>query len=187
MILESTMLSLQRPSNQAYTALHNTFWNKYNKGTSFPTLEGNSAHILENKNDLMALRKPEEEDRLTKLLRAHFSVFFSDRKPGVNGHVAYVSEHKISLFVGAVNVILAAAFLFGAIYNLFYVREPQKTLGLVTAYTVAFALSMALLTNARRAELFGACAAYAAVLVVFVSGNLGSNGGSGTQNGSGVG
>lgn len=180
MVLESTMLSLQRPSKQAYTALYNTFWNKYDKSTSFPTLEGNSANILEDKNDLMALRKLEQEDRLTKILRSHFSILFSARKPGLNGRVAYVSEKKISIFVGSVNVILAAAFLFGAIYNLFYVRDPRKTLGLITGYTVAFTLSMALLTNARRAELFGASAAYAAVLVVFVSGNLG---GSTSQNG----
>ena len=50
-------------------------------------------------------------------------------------------------------------------------RNPVK-LGLIAGYTVAFAMTIGLVTNARRAEIFGACAAYAAVLVVFVSGNL---------------
>ena len=67
-------------------------------------------------------------------------------------------------------------FLFGAIYNLYYVTNERGRLGLIAGYTVAFALCVGLLTNARRSEVFGACAAYAAVLVVFVSGNLGSGG-----------
>ena len=178
MILESTMLAMKRPSNQAYEALHNTFWNKSKERTrdgTFPMLEGNSANILEDKDDLVALRRPPEEDYLTKTLRKHFPVFFPARKPGVHGRVGYISEQKIQVFVGAVNILLAAAFLFGAIYNLYYVQDPHKTLGLITGYTVAFALSIGLITSARRAEIFGACAAYAAVLVVFVSGNLGNN------------
>lgn len=177
MVLESTMLSLQRPSNQAYKALYNTFWNKNEddpSNSSFPTLEGASAEVLENKNDLVALHRMADEDRLTKMLRKHFAIFFRARQPGIHGHVGYISDEKIQVFVGAVNILLAAAFLFGAIYNLYYVQDPNKTLGLITGYTTAFALSVGLLTNARRAEIFGACAAYAAVLVVFVSGNLGN-------------
>jgi hypothetical protein len=72
-------------------------------------------------------------------------------------------------------VLAAAALLFGAIYNLYYVSNEKVKLGLVTVYTVAFAVCVGLLTNARRPELFAACAAYAAVLVVFVSGGIGGN------------
>lgn len=71
---------------------------------------------------------------------------------------------------------MAAVLLFGAIYNLYYVKNEKGRLGLVGGYTVAFALCVGLLTNARRSEVFGACAAYAAVLVVFISGNLGTTG-----------
>ena len=46
-------------------------------------------------------------------------------------------------------------------------------------FTTLFAASVGILTNARRAEVFGATAAYAAVLVVFVSstggGGVGGN------------
>jgi hypothetical protein len=83
-----------------------------------------------------------------------------------------VSDHRIQLFVIVVNILLATVLLFGAIFNLYFVRESQKRLGLVAGYTIAFAVCVGLLTNARRPEIFGACAAYAAVLVVFVSGNL---------------
>ncbi len=75
------------------------------------------------------------------------------------------------MVVGDVNIVLAAAFFFRAIYNRYYVQEKRKNLGLITDYTTASTLCVGLLTNARRAENFGAFAAYAVVLVVYVSGN----------------
>jgi hypothetical protein len=46
-------------------------------------------------------------------------------------------------------------------------------LGLVALFTSLFGVIIGLLTNARRAELFASTAAYTAVLVVYVSANLG--------------
>lgn len=46
---------------------------------------------------------------------------------------------------------------------------------MIAAFTVLFAVSVGLLTNAKRVEIFAATAAYAAVLVVFVSGDLGGS------------
>ena len=91
------------------------------------------------------------------------------------------------VFVGAVKVILAVVLLFGAIFNLFYVTNEERRLGLIAGYTVAFALCVGLLTNARRSEIFAACAAYSAVLVVFVSGNFGRVSGTTTTAPTGVG
>jgi hypothetical protein len=45
---------------------------------------------------------------------------------------------------------------------------------MVALFTFLFATFVALLTNARRSEVFGATAAYAAVLVVYVSAGVGS-------------
>lgn len=92
-----------------------------------------------------------------------------------NSGVEYFSAARISVVVNTVSVVLAAALLFGAIYNLYYVDQDQVKLGLIAVYTLAFALSVSVMSNARRAEVFGASAAYAAVLVVFVSGDLGRN------------
>lgn len=66
----------------------------------------------------------------------------------------------------------AAVLLFGAIYNLYYVSNPQVKLALIVVYTVGFATCVTLFTNARRAEMFAASAGYAAVLVVFVGGGI---------------
>lgn len=43
---------------------------------------------------------------------------------------------------------------------------------MISAFTIVFGLSIRFASNAKRAEIFGASAAYAAVLVVFVSGDL---------------
>lgn len=62
--------------------------------------------------------------------------------------------------------------LVGAIVNLYFVQNNATKLGLIGMYTALFAGSVGILTNARRAELFASTAAYAAVLVVFVSGDF---------------
>lgn len=89
-----------------------------------------------------------------------------------NGPLADVSESRIQFLGGTITVVMTAVLLFGAISSLYYTASNEKRLGLIAGYTTGFALAVRFLTNARRAEIFGACAAYAAVLVVFISGNL---------------
>lgn len=88
--------------------------------------------------------------------------------------LTYFSEPRLRVAVAIINMIIAAALLFGAILNLYWVTSNDKRLGLIAGYTVAFAACVGLVTNAKRSEVFASCAAYAAVLVVFVSGNLGA-------------
>lgn len=83
--------------------------------------------------------------------------------------------------VAAIDLILAAILLIGAVVSLYYVQSPRAKLALVTVFTLVFAMSVALCTNARKAEVFAATAAYAAVLVVFVSGDLGGGKSEGRQ------
>lgn len=73
---------------------------------------------------------------------------------------------------------MAMFFLIGAVVGLYWVKNPNTKLIILSALTVGFAATLALLTNARRQDVFAATAAYAAVLVVFISGNLtpGENG-----------
>jgi hypothetical protein len=174
-MLDAEMLSLRRPSKQTFKAFNKAFMN-IGGGDAFPTLGGSSSSIYKKRNDISALVRPPEEDRLTTFLRKHCPILFLERYPDENSRIAYISANRIAFVVGLVNVLLAAAFLFGAIYNLHNVDKDQVKLGLIAGYTTAFALCINLITNAKRSEIFGACAAYAAVLVVFVSGDLGGNG-----------
>ncbi|KIV85583.1 hypothetical protein PV11_01261 [Exophiala sideris] len=169
------MLELQRPSKQVHDAFQVYFKNK-DKRNPFPRLAGNNADLYDSRDDLISLVSTRDEDRLTTFLRHHCPTFFrrSTKASTSSTTVQSLSEYRLGVVVGSINIIVAAAMLFGAIFNLFYINSQTKRLGIVAGYTIAFALCVGLLTNARRSEIFSACAAYAAVLVVFVSGNLGN-------------
>lgn len=76
--------------------------------------------------------------------------------------------------VAFISTVIAAILLIGAITSLYFVTNPGAKLGMISGFTVLFAIGVGLLTNAKRSEIFAATAAYAAVLVVFVSGSLGN-------------
>ena len=88
-----------------------------------------------------------------------------------------IIHSNVSIFgtVAALNMILAAVPLVGAIMNSYLVRKPKAKLRLGEICTVLFASSVALCTSARRAELFASAATHAAVLVVVISGDLGGS------------
>ncbi|KAH5099394.1 hypothetical protein HBI21_054020 [Parastagonospora nodorum] len=170
LLFESTLAALSRPSKGIMCAFREVFNNQTDgRGEPFPTLGGAS------------LSQPweamETGDRLTDFAHEHLAFLFPDRKRARKG-IAYASDRAISSFVAWFSTFLAALLLIGAIVVLYTVHSPDWRLGLIATFTTLFAGSVGLLTNARRAELFAATAAYAAVLVVFVSGDLG-----GSQNG----
>lgn len=174
-MLDADVLSLRRPSKQTFKAFNKIFTiSDGGTGDVFPVLGGSSASVYAKRNDLIGLVRPLEEDRLTIFLRKHCSALFLETSPDRDLQIAYISARRIALFVGFINVLLAASFLFGAIYNLYYVEKIQIKLGLIAGYTIAIALCLNFTTTAKRSEIFGVCAAYAAVLVVFVSSGFGN-------------
>ena len=90
-----------------------------------------------------------------------------------DGYSAYISEHSLSVCVTILSSLLSAILLFGSIISLYFTHNPYALLGMLGGWTVLFAVSVGWLTNAKRDQVFAATAAYAAVLVVFVSGTLG--------------
>lgn len=89
--------------------------------------------------------------------------------------IFYYPTHRVQLAGALISVSLSAILLIGAIVCLTAVSDQSTSVrvGMIVLFTCLFAGVVGLLTNARRAELFGSTAAYAAVLVVFVSNNLG--------------
>ncbi|KAH4003979.1 hypothetical protein HBH70_064460 [Parastagonospora nodorum] len=172
------LAALPRPSKSIMCAFREVFKNQTDgKGEPSPTLGGHGAAPYDDIDDLVALRVQETGDRLTDFAHEHLAILFPDRKRTKKG-IAYASDRAISSFVAWFSTFLAALLLIGAIVVLYTVHSPDWRLGLIATFTTLFAGSVGLLTNARRVELFAATAAYAAVLVVFVSGDLG-----GSQNG----
>ncbi|TVY84455.1 hypothetical protein LSUE1_G001279 [Lachnellula suecica] len=181
-----TLLNAPPPSASTVKALRNWFFNNTISSEpndkDIPRLWGASERTYDSIHDLVALRVPSDQDRLSNFIQNNFSLFFATSSP--DGRTTYISERSISRFVAIFSTVLAAIMLFGAIISLYIVKNPHALLGMLSGWTVLFAACVGLLTNARRDQIFGATAAYAAVLVVFVSGNLGGGaGGNGSAGG----
>ncbi|KAF3058688.1 hypothetical protein GL218_05839 [Daldinia childiae] len=81
----------------------------------------------------------------------------------------HINENHVTWVTTTISTVVAAILLLGAIVLLRLLDQDNAQLGMIALFTVLFAGSVAVLTNARRTEIFAATAAYAAVLVVFVS------------------
>jgi hypothetical protein len=130
--------------------------------------------MLEDGIDLAALRKLPHQDLLSRLLQDHWAFQKRVATDPYDRTTIYKGQH-VAWTVAAISTAFSAILLIGAIVGLYAVKDDKAKLGMVAGFTVLFALGIALLTNARRSEIFAATAAYAAVLVVFVSGDIGGS------------
>ncbi|USP73078.1 hypothetical protein yc1106_00352 [Curvularia clavata] len=145
---------------------------KNDEGVPVSLIKGRAQGYLDHKSDLITLARPIEEDYLSRFLQDHW-IFRSRNTSEIYDRTTVYKNLHITRTVAGIDLLLAAILLIGAIANLYLVPNAKAKLGLVAMYTILFASSVALCTNARRTEIFAATAAYAAVLVVFVSGDLG--------------
>jgi hypothetical protein len=179
LVLESQTLAFRPPTKQAHAALCRKL-HYDSRDRLFPLFLGDANMVYGERRELIALERAAEEDRLSMVLRKYFPFLF----PGSSsreGRIGTYSEAYIRRTVAVISCCLAAALLYGAILNFYFVREEKTVLGLIAAYTIAFALCVGLLTNAKRSEIFAACSAYAAVIVVFISNPLGNSSDAGTN------
>lgn len=68
-------------------------------------------------------------------------------------------EKSTTLAVSIITLVTAAILLVGSITAFYFITTPQVKLGMICVFTIAFALSVGLMTNVRRAEIFAATAA----------------------------
>jgi hypothetical protein len=182
------MMKLHRPTRSVHEAFKEYFWGNSEEPGGVPSLIGTSETVYglrddapdfdthaddRVRNDLLSLGARYREDRLTRLLRGTFPMLWKRRGSDAD-QVLSLSDYRLGLVVGVVNVVVVAGLLFGAVFNLYYIRSEEKRLGILAAYTVLFAAAVTFLSTATRGEVFAASAAYAAVLVVFVSGGIGN-------------
>ncbi|SPO03231.1 uncharacterized protein DNG_05913 [Cephalotrichum gorgonifer] len=167
LLLQSEIAKLPRPSKRVLAAYRGWF-------KTPPALGGRAKTFLDDRDDLVATNNAMEADYLSRFLRQHWPA-----KEDIPTDGCYVigrfNEDAVRVAVGIINTIVAAVLLVGPISGLYLVQSDKSKLAMIAAFTATFALTVGLLTNARRAEIFGATAAYAAVLVVFVSGDLSSS------------
>jgi FtsH-binding integral membrane protein len=128
--------------------------------------------MLDEEIDLIALSRSADEDFVSRFLRDHWAFQKRATVDPLDQTTIYKGQHVVWT-VATISMFCAIVLLVVAMMSLYVVNSPRAKLGMVAAYTVLFGVSLALLTNARRAEVYGAAAAYAAVLVVFISGSVG--------------
>ena len=102
-------------------------------------------------------------DRVTRLTarKEKRQAESGDDPYGTSREIFYYPQRRIERAGAVVSVLFSAILLIGAIVCLLLVsdRSINVRVGLIVLFTSLFALVVGLLTNARRAEIFGATAA----------------------------
>lgn len=116
----------------------------------------------EHEHDLVALA-PVDTDRLNVFLKSYFGWFFREQQHRdiENSGLYYFSEKRVQHAGVVISTCLCAILLIGAIVCLLLIADRGIGLrvGMIVLFTCLFAGVVGLLTNARRAEIFGATAA----------------------------
>lgn len=169
LLRQAQITQLSRPRSRPLSIFRDWFHGRSQPGMAKPILVGASQKILENEQDLLAIKSATDTDLVSQLLQDHWP---SRGKQFNSSHsTAHFEEKHVTRAVAAMSTIIAAGLLIGSIAILNKVSDPGRRIGWIAGITLLFALSITVLTNARRVEIFAARAAYVAVLVVFVSGN----------------
>ncbi|KAL7957215.1 hypothetical protein V8C34DRAFT_286291 [Trichoderma compactum] len=164
LLLQSEIAKLEQPSKRILDTYREWFNNPR------PVLGGLSKTFLDDPGDLVGLHSL-ETDYLSIFLRRYWP-FKEEISLGSRRSVGRYHEKSISAATAIISILIAAFLLVGPITALYFVINDAAKLGMLAAFTALFAVSVGLITNAKRAEIFASTAAYAAVLVVFVGGNI---------------
>ena len=175
LVLESKVLALRSPDSRTLAAFKKWF------SVVVPVLWGRDRMLFDDTNDLAALAPLAETDRLNLLLQRYCGWMFRqgektpyDKKDETTEDLARIRErartaglfyyphHSVQVAGAIISTIFSAVLLVGAIVSLLATSGSSSNglrVAIVVIFTCVFALVVGLLTNARRAEIFGATAA----------------------------
>ena len=88
-----------------------------------------------------------------------------------NPRISYIHARRLDLVVDMFFAFLSIFLLLGGILSLYFVENSSWRIAVIVMFTLTFAMCAIFLADGKRLAVFAACAAYAAILVVFVSGN----------------
>ncbi|KAK4103455.1 hypothetical protein N658DRAFT_421565 [Parathielavia hyrcaniae] len=153
LVLQSQISNLHRPSKRTVDAFRHWF------NTPFSVLGGQSKRYLDAQDGLVALGAQADSSPVSRLLRRYWP---AKKEPTRDGalHIGRFDEKRVSAVAGVITVLTATNLLVGAIFALYYFEDKALRLVMIHVFITIFAVCAALMTNARRAELFAATAAY---------------------------
>lgn len=117
-----------------------------------------------------------EPDRMSSLIHRGlgYRLRVERKTPKSWGQMYYYPVQRVYFVVAILSMLCSASLLVGAIMALYFVKPIGVRLGIVGIFTLLFAASIALLTHARRVEVYGATAAYVFIANLFL--NMGGTG-----------
>jgi hypothetical protein len=154
LLRRNQVLALEKPAGEPFRAFKNWFREKV-------PLRGSGFHLLDIEDDMIALGSQAEPDRLSFIMHRYCGYYLRKRRatPKSWGPMYYYPVERVSCIVASISILVSAALLVGAILSLHFVKPMGIRVGLVGAFTVVFAVSIVLLTYARRVEVYVATAA----------------------------
>ncbi|KAK3725217.1 hypothetical protein LTR37_000728 [Vermiconidia calcicola] len=177
--------TLQRPCNKDYRSVKSWFMNQE------PVVQGEWKYIRREE-DIITLRTGREcagfdgyveylldyMDACLKKCHCHVirNVFMTKslREKTKDPNLRYYAPARVDTLVGIIITTIIFILLVlpvVALYEISSVGERAsafEAIGILIIFTLVFGMAMSILTKAKRHELFAACAAYCAVLVVFI-------------------
>ena len=156
LLRQNKLLALEPPMGRAWKVMRD-WWELHRP------LIGHSYGLFDNEHehDMVALWTPPDQDRLTSLLQNNLGYYLQSKRHEGQGWegVTYFQEPTIRHIVSVLSVVISALLLVGAIVALYFTHNQRAKLGLIAVFTMLFAASIGLLTNARKAEVYAATAA----------------------------
>ncbi len=131
-----------------------------------------------NSRDMISLTPDPLREAFSRFLANKLSWLFLSSKEKQEGRqkgFTVFSDHRVRRTTRVVAVVLSSILPVLSIVILYYVHSTDVHIGLIIVFSTLFSAVVALVSDARNVEVMAATAAYAAVLVVFVSGNLRSS------------
>ena len=189
-MLQRDIAMLESPSPRVLAALREWLHGPSRASNRSSKLDGRDKDMFSVGSDLVALRPPADTDPLSKLLRNHwpfpsevrmslvpFAIFvLTDSTQRLSPHewdrFRHFKDRRLSWVVTSLSIAIATFLLVVPIIVLYFVTNPNARLALTITFIIAFAIGLSATTSANRDAIFAATAAYSAVLVVFVSGDL---------------
>lgn len=140
--------------------------------------------------ELLALDRSRCDDLLSKWMTNSATTWFhraigrhfKKTKPAAfMDNTVYYSQRTVSRFVSIIVVSLSSILPLVSIVLLSKIHKFSTRLWIIAACTVAFSLCLGLVASPKKVEIFSAAAAFAAVQVVFISGDGPSSSSPGAQ------
>ncbi|KAI1462159.1 hypothetical protein F4805DRAFT_412270 [Annulohypoxylon moriforme] len=125
--------------------------------------------------DLVALER-KSSDPMTSFLAKLFAKFFQTEEDRLHtqGNLGFFSTDRIRGLVRILAVIISSLLPVLSIVVLYFIRSQLVRLYTIVIFSTLCSLVLTLLTDARNIEIIAGTAAYAAVQVVFISGDISS-------------